>query len=826
MATTKKKAAKTAAKQSAKAPKTAPKKTVTKKSAAKKAAPTRARRVPPPVELPYDEGAAQAAAGKSLVIVESPAKAKTIGKYLGNKYLVKATVGHIRDLPQKQLGIDVEHGFAPTYVIIPGKEKTVGELKSAAKTASAVFIATDPDREGEAIAWHVASQIDGPKAPPIKRALFYEITKDAVTTALTQARRIDQDKVDAQQARRLLDRLVGFKASPVLWTTVKKGLSAGRVQTVALRLLVEREREIRAFTPREYWKIGARLVHEGQPFSAKLHHVDGAKPVIPDRATAEAIVADCATRTHFDVTDLKKRERRKRPEAPFKTSTLQQEAAKKLGFGSKRTMRLAQNLYEGVQLSKDEGAVGLITYMRTDHVRVAESAAAAARAYLGQHYDARYVPAEPQLYTEAAGDAAQGAHEGIRPTDPARTPEQVAPYLSEEQRKLYTLIWQRFMASQMAPAMFDTTTVDFDLGRYLFRATGSVVKFPGFLALYKEAHEEGDHTTLEEEQALPPIAAGARVPVTAIEPTQHFTEPPPRFSEASLVKELEKLGIGRPSTYASIISTLTERHYAELEQRRFFPTPTGEAVEKVMVKQFPREFDVGFTARMEAELDKVEEGDAAWVAMLEGFWRAFQGSLGSVDVPALIREAHDLSSVDQDRCPECGGHLVPKGGFFGPFVACEHHPKPCGFTRPLKNEAREKRYIDVPCPDCATSPMIVRRSKNGEFLGCTTFPKCKGTKSMPTGVKCPKDGGDLAARKSKKRGKTFYGCENYPNCDFVCWDKPVPEACPECKKVGAEAKRSKARGAYRKCLNPDCGNEWDAPAEGAESGAETAEAAA
>ena len=832
MATTKKTSKKTAAK-SAPVPKKVAAKTAkktAKKSAksgggpvAKRAA-TRARSVAKEPELPHDEGAAQAAAGKSLVIVESPAKAKTIGKYLGNQYLVRATVGHIRDLPVKQIGIDPAHGFEPQYVTIPGKEKTVAELKSAAKTAKAVFIATDPDREGEAIAWHVESQISGAKAPPIKRALFYEITKDAVRAALDEARQIDQKKVDAQQARRVLDRLVGYKASPVLWKTVKKGLSAGRVQTVALRLLVEREREIRAFNAQEYWKITARLSHEGQPFVAKLHHLDGAKPVIPTEAAARAIVEDCAARTHFDVTDLKQRERRKRPEAPFRTSTLQQEAAKKLGFGSKRTMRIAQNLYEGVQLSSAEGAVGLITYMRTDHVRVAESAAAAARAVLEASFPAPYLPAAPQLYADAGGDAAQGAHEGIRPTDPARTPEQVAPYLTPDQLKLYTLIWQRFMASQMTPAVFDTTTVDFDLGRYLFRATGSVVKFQGFLAIYKEATEEGDHRTLEDEQALPAIHAGARVPVTSIDPSQHFTEPPPRFSEASLVKELEKLGIGRPSTYASIISTLTERHYAELQQRRFFPTPLGESVEKVMVKQFPREFDVGFTARMEAELDHVEDGQRRWQKVLEDFWSPFSEALGSVDAEALIREAHDLSGLDAERCPTCGGRLVPKGGFFGPFVACEHHPKACTFTRPLKGEVKEKRYVEVPCPLCGVTPMIVRRSKSGEFLGCTTFPKCKGTKSMPTGVKCPKDGGDLAARKSKKRGKAFYGCENYPNCDFVCWEKPVADACPDCGFAGAEARSTKARGAFRRCLK--CQNEWDVPSEGADEGAtETAEAA-
>jgi DNA topoisomerase-1 len=805
------------------------KKTVAKKATAKKAtaatsapkrASTKAKRGAEP-ELPHDEEAARSAAGKSLVIVESPAKAKTIGKYLGSGYAVKATVGHIRDLPVKSIGIDPDSGFEPEYVTIPGKEKTVAELKSAAKTAKAVFIATDPDREGEAIAWHVESQIKGKQAPPIKRALFYEITKDAVSKALTEARAIDSKKVDAQQARRVLDRLVGYKASPVLWKTVKKGLSAGRVQTVALRLLVEREREIRAFRPKEYWTIAARLEHEGQEFVAKLHHLDGEKPEIPTQAAADAILKDLAGRKHFDVTDIKRRERRKNPEAPFKTSTLQQEAAKKLGFGSKRTMRLAQNLYEGVELGKTEGSVGLITYMRTDHVRVAETAAAAARDFLGKQYPKEYLADGPRLYPAAKDDAAQGAHEGIRPTDPARTPESVAKYLSPEQLKLYTLIWQRFMASQMAPAIFDTTTVDFDLGRYLFRATGSVIKFQGFLALYKEAREEGESKALEDEQALPAIEPGEKVPVRGIDPTQHFTEPPPRYSEASLVKELEKRGIGRPSTYASIISTLTERHYAELQQRRFFPTELGESVEKVMVKQFPREFDVGFTAQMEAELDKVEEGEMGWKDVLEEFWGPFEHSLESVDAEALIREAHDLSALENERCPECGGRLLPKGGFFGPFVACENHPKTCKFTRPLKGKKEPPVLTKYACPLCG-KPMVVRRSRSGEFLGCSTFPKCKGTKSMPTGVLCPKDGGDIAARRSKKRGKAFYGCENYPNCDFVCWDKPVAEKCAECGFEGAEAKSNKTRGHYRKCLK--CGNEWDIEVPETTEGAEAATA--
>ncbi|MBA4072165.1 MAG: type I DNA topoisomerase [Gemmatimonas sp.] len=790
---------------------TTKKKTAARKPAAKKRAAA--------VRLPEVEGESHAA-GKALVIVESPAKAKTIGRYLGGAYAVKATVGHVRDLPERTLGIDVEHNFEPEYVTIPGKEKTLAELKSAAKNARSVFIATDPDREGEAIAWHVRGQVARKNGPPIRRVLFHEITKEAVTKAIDAAGDIDQRKVDAQQARRVLDRLVGYKASPLLWKTVKKGLSAGRVQTVALRMLVEREREIRAFRPTEYWTIAASLEHDGQAFTAKLHHIDGHKPAIPNEAAAQAILNDLAGRKTFDVTDIKRRERRKNPAAPFTTSTLQQEAAKKLGFGSKRTMRLAQNLYEGIELGKAEGAVGMITYMRTDSSRVAESAAHAARDFLRLSFAEEFLAKTPHLYGAGKDSNAQDAHEGIRPTDPSRTPELVAKYLSPDQLKLYTLVWQRFMASQMAPAVFDTTTVDFDLGRYLFRATGSVIKFKGFLSLYKEAREEGESKALEDEQALPAIEPGEHAPVREITPSQHFTEPPPRYSEASLVKELERLGIGRPSTYASIISTLTDRHYAELEQRRFFPTPLGESVEKVMVKQFPAVFNVGFTSEMEDELDKVEEGHLEWHDVLRDFYGPFERSLNDVDVEVLIREAHDLGALETEKCPQCGGKLLPKGGFFGPFVACENHPKTCKYTRPLKGERVPPVMTEHPCPLC-TKPMVIRRGRSGEFLGCSTFPKCRGTRSMPTGVKCPKDGGDIAARRSKKRGKAFYGCENYPSCDFVCWDKPVLEVCPDCGFTGAEAKSNKTRGHFRKCLK--CANEWtvevSADAEGEPAGA-------
>lgn len=770
--------------------------------------------------------------GGALVIVESPTKARIFTKYLGRGYRVKATVGHVRDLPEKKLGIDIDKGFAPEYVTIAGKEKTLAEIKEAAATADVIYIATDPDREGEAIGWHVAEQIKRKSRAPVRRVLFHEITKDAVRAAMERPREIDTRLVDAQQARRVLDRLVGYKASPILWKTVKKGLSAGRVQTVALRLLVEREREIRAFKPQEYWSIAAAMEKDGQKFTARLHSVDDRKVEIRDEAQARQIVADVERLARatakaaglpvpfaFPLTEVKRRERRKNPAAPFTTSTLQQEAAKKLGFGSRRTMRVAQSLYEGADLG-DEGSTGLITYMRTDSTRVAESAALAARDVVRREFGEVYLAAGPQLYVGGKQAAnTQDAHEAIRPTDPARRPEDVRRYLKDEQFRLYQLIWQRFMASQMAPAVFDTTTLDFLLGgesegataihQYLFRATGSIVKFPGFLALYRESREEGEGKALEDEQALPIAQKGERIPMRELQPAQHFTEPPPRYSEASLVKELEKLGIGRPSTYAQIISTLQDRHYVTLEQRRFFPTPLGESVERVMVKQFPDVFNVGFTSEMEEELDRIEEGKLGWQRVLKDFWKPFETSLNDVHVEALIAEAHDLSALAGERCPNCGGKLVAKGGFFGPFVACENHPKACKYTRPIKGERKPAQLTEYKCHECG-APMVIRHGRAGDFLGCSRFPKCRGTRSMPTGVMCPKDGGEIAQRRSKKRGKAFYGCSNYPNCDFVCWDRPVAEICPECGYLGAEMKRNKTRGDYRRCLK--CGNEWDVPA--------------
>lgn len=786
-------------------------KTTKRKTTAKRATKATKARKTAPKDL--DEDVSSEPGTTSLVIVESPAKAKTIGKYLGRAYKVRATIGHVRDLPQKKMGIDIENGFEPDYVTIPGKEKTVAELKSAAKNSREIFLATDPDREGEAIAWHVAQQIKRKNGAPVRRVLFHEITRDAVHAAIANAGEIDERKVDAQQARRVLDRLVGYKASPVLWKTVKKGISAGRVQTVALRLLVEREREIRAFKAVEYWTVEALLEKDKQQFTAKLHQVDGKKPVINNEADAKEILSALKSRKTFLVTEVKRRERRKNPAAPFTTSTLQQDAAKKMSFGSKRTMRLAQDLYEGIDIGA-EGAVGLITYMRTDSTRVASSAADQARDYLKMMYGQQYLPDAPRLYVDGKAKNAQDAHECVRPTDPTRRPEHIRKYLKEDQYRLYELVWQRFMASQMSPAVFDTTTVDFDLGRFLFRATGSVVKFDGYQRLYKESREAEEGKALEEEQGLPVVEKGENIPVRSITPSQHFTEPPPRYSEASLVKELERLGIGRPSTYASIVSTLVDRRYAQLEQRRFFPTPLGEQVERVMVKSFPDVFNVQFTSHMEGDLDKIEEGNINWRVMLKDFYGPFAEAVKGADIEALIGEAHDLSSLATERCPDCGGKLVPRGGFFGPFLACENHPKECKYTRPLRGDRKPAQPTDEICHECG-APMVIRQGRSGEFLGCSKFPKCRGTRSMPTGVKCPKDGGDIAVRRSKKRGKAFYGCSNYPKCDFVVWDKPVVETCPECGYVGAEAKFTKARGDYRRCIK--CANEWDVAAPPAEA---------
>jgi DNA topoisomerase-1 len=743
---------------------------------------------------------------RALVIVESPTKAKTIGKYLGPGYTVKATVGHVRDLPPRKLGVDVEHGFTPEYVTIKEKAKTLAEIKRAAKASERVLIATDPDREGEAIAWHVAGEIGNGRK--VRRVLFHEITKDAVAKALANPQDIDQRKVDAQQARRVLDRLVGYKTSPLLWKSIKTGLSAGRVQTVALRLICEREEEIRQFVPQEYWTIEADLEKGGQAFPARLHKLDGKKPEIKDEATAHAIVAD-ARALPFTVTAVERGERRRPAPPPFRTSTLQQEAAKQLGFSAAVTMRLAQQLYEGVEIGA-EGPVGLITYMRTDSVRVAESAVAQARDFIAREFGARYLPPAPVAHRSGTTQTrVQDAHEAIRPTDVLRRPDDVKPYLDARQFKLYQLVWRRFVASQMTPALFETTKVDFELpgGRYVFRATGSRLLFDGYHALYHEAHEPEEGKTLEDLPPIPPLERGDAVTVRDIRPIQHFTEPPPRYSEASLVKELERLGIGRPSTYATIISTLKTRWYATAKDRRFAPTPLGETVWRVMKRSFPDVFEVGFTAQMENELDKVEEGDLGWRQVLGDFWGPFSRALEAVDVEQLIRDVHDLSELHKEKCPTCGGALAVRSGRFGPFIACERYPE-CRFTRPLRRDRVPDRPSDEVCQECG-APMVIKTGRFGEFLACTRYPACKHTRPVPLGVKCPKCGvGDLAERRTRK-GRTFFGCLRYPECDYSVWNRPVPVGCPSCGFVGMEEKQTKTKGIVRKCLR--CGHEVTVP---------------
>jgi DNA topoisomerase-1 len=747
---------------------------------------------------PKRKAAARAADGSTLVIVESPTKAKTISKYLGRGFTVKATVGHLRDLPPRKLGVDLEKGFEPQYVTIKEKEKTLKEIKTAAKSVNRVLIATDPDREGEAIAWHVAEQINNGH---VRRVLFHEITKDAVAEAIAHPQDIDQRKVDAQQARRILDRLVGYKASPVLWKSIKTGLSAGRVQTVALRLICEREDEIRAFKPQEYWTIEADLEKDGQAFQARLHKLDGEKPDIRDGATAREI-AEAAAKLPFKVTSARTGQRRKGAPAPFTTSTLQQEAAKQLGFSAKRTMRAAQQLYEGIEIG-DEGQVGLITYMRTDSVRVADSALAALREFIGANYAPRYLPETATIHKGGRGSKVQDAHEAIRPTDVSRRPEPLKPYLESDTFKLYQLIWRRFVASQMAPSEYETTTVDFDLGRFLFRSTGSRVLFDGYRVLYHEGREKEEGQDPEELAPIPALAEGDVATVKGVTPSQHFTEPPPRYSQASLVKALEEKGIGRPSTYASIISTLQARWYATTKERRFSPTPLGEKVWKVMQRCFPETFEVGFTAQMEGELDKVEEGDMPWRDVVGDLWSPFARQLDAVNIDSLIRAVHDLSSLATDKCPNCGGPLEVKIGRFGPYIACLKYPE-CKFSKPIGRDKVPDKPTDEICKECG-APMVIKTGRYGEFLACTRYPKCTYTRPVPLGIKCPKcDIGDIAERRTG-RGRSFFGCLRYPDCDFSVWNRPVAVACPSCGFVGMEEKKTKTMGVTRKCLK--CGHE-------------------
>jgi DNA topoisomerase-1 len=686
---------------------------------------------------------------KPLIIVESPTKAKTIKKFLPPRYVVKASVGHVRDLPKSSLGVDVENGFSPRYLTIKGKGDVIKDLKAAAKTASDVYLATDPDREGEAIAWHLAELL---KLENPKRIELHEITKDAALAALKDPHPIDMPRVNAQQARRILDRLVGYKISPLLWAKVRGGLSAGRVQSVAVRLIVDREREIRAFVPREYWTITAQLASEGSPivFPADLFQVDGAKAEIANGGQAEAIVA-ALQGAEFRVASVKTRETRRSPAAPFTTSTLQQEASRKLKFRVRKTMQIAQALYEGVDLGGAEGTQGLITYMRTDSTRISDSAREAARDYIvGRFGESHHGGGRRHKIKEGAQDA----HEAIRPTSALRTPESLAGILKRDELRLYQLIWERFIASQMSPAVFDQTTVDISAGpRFVFRATGSVLKFPGYTAVYEEGTDDPAGTngkTAKARPILPLLTEREVLDAKAVEPKQHFTEPPPRFTEATLVRALEENGIGRPSTYSAIVETIQARGYVEQLERRFYPTDIGEAVNDLLVEHFNEIVDLKFTASMEAKLDELADMGGDWGATVN-----------------VLRE------------------------FYGEFAK-----ELAEAERKLPKFEQRDEPTDEVCVNCG-KPMVIKTGRFGRFMSCTGYPECKTTKPIlkDTGVKCPKDGGMIAERKSRK-GRTFYGCANYPACDFVSWDKVAPQPCKVCGDYVVEKPRRGGNVAY------------------------------
>lgn len=741
---------------------------------------------------------------KKLIIVESPAKTKTLKGFLGSDYQIEASMGHVRDLPEKKLSIDIENDFAPTYVIIPERKDVVARLRAAAKGASEIYLASDPDREGEAISWHLQEAL-GLRNP--RRIQFNEITKAAVQDALLNSRSIDMDRVNAQQARRELDRIVGYKISPILSKKVRPRLSAGRVQSVAVRLIADREREILAFKPVEYWSVTATLTPDTakHKFDAALIERDSKKLPIADQQSAEKILADLAGSSYI-VKSIKRSEKRRNPAPPFITSTLQQEASRKLGFDAKRTMRTAQQLYEGVEIS-GEGHVGLITYMRTDSTRIADEAQQAARQLITQTYGAKYAPSVAKQYKK--GGSAQDAHEAVRPTDVFRLPERVAQVLSKDQERLYKLIWQRFVASQMAPAVFDVVTVDITARNYTFRATGSTVKFDGFLRVYNEGKDDQTKVEDEEKQPLPPLTEAQLLTLLALTPKQHFTEPPPRFTEATLVKTLEEKGIGRPSTYASIIATIQERLYVELVEKRFRPTELGMTVNDLLVKHFPKILDVAFTAGMEAELDAVSEGKEDWVKMMRRWYDPFAESVKKAGA-----EMENLKVPPREAgqdCPTCGKPMVIRSSRYGEFVSCSDYPKCKTIVRP------EADKVEGECPKCG-KPMLERAGRFGKFIACTDYPECKTTKqiaSVKVEVPCPKCGGEIQQKRSKK-GATFYGCATYPKCDFVAWGVPIGRPCPKCESPLVENTFRGGRVAGIKCNNSACDYKEAQPPKAAE----------
>lgn len=744
----------------------------------------------------------------SLIIVESPAKARTLKKYVGAGYDIKASVGHVVDLPSSRLGVDVDKDFEPEYEVMKDKKKVVDEIRKAAAKADVVYLASDPDREGEAIAWHLAQQIG--KKIPTKRVLFNEFTAKAVKEALGRPTELSMDKFNAQQARRILDRLVGYKISPILWKKVRRGLSAGRVQSVALRLIVEREKEIRGFIKEEYWSLTAKLEAAAPPpFDADLTHLGGEKATLAREENAKAVVASVKG-AEWKIAKVARRTQRSNPQPPFTTARLLRESSTRLHFSAQRTMGIAQRLYEGITLG-GEGEVGLITYMRTDSTRISDEAMGPLRSHIRDNYGSDYLPGAPNLY--GSKGPVQDAHEAIRPTSIDRPPERVARFLKKEELDLYTLIWNRFVASQMTPAVFEQTAVDIGAGPATFRANGSVLTFKGHLAAYEDSESPA-----KAEKALPPgLEEGQVLKLAKLTPKQHFTQPPPRYSEAGLIKTLEEKGIGRPSTYAAIMSTIQNKDYVKKEKGAFFPTDLGILVSDLLTESFPTVMDPQFTAQLEDQLDQVESGKVEYVTVLRGFYDPFQERLAAAGetMRNLKREVVET----EFKCELCGAPMNLRWGKNGHFLACSTYPD-CSGTKNVrlleggKIEIVESETWGEPCDKCG-SAMVIKQSRFGRFLACSGYPKCKNAKPLPTGVACPKPdcGGQLVERTSK-RGKPFFGCNNYPKCDFVAWDRPVPQACPQCGNPYMVEKVTKSKGTQHKCPKPGCG--YSRSAEGGE----------
>ena len=741
---------------------------------------------------------------KSLLIVESPTKVKTLKKFVGRDFVIMASVGHLKDLPKSKLGVDVDNNFSPEYITIRGKGKILSDLKKEAKKANDIYLAPDPDREGEAIAYHIGNEVAKHTEGKIYRVMFNEITKSAVKEAIKNPTEVNINRFYAQQARRILDRLVGYKISPLLWKKVQPGLSAGRVQSVALRIVCDRENEIKAFKSEEYWTITLDVEGQVKPkFQSKLFKIDGNKAEIANQVSADEVVKNLKN-AEFILDGLVKKERKRNPVAPFITSTLQQEASRKLNFSPKKTMMIAQRLYEGLPVGS-RGTVGLITYMRTDSTKFSVEATDAIRDYIVNRYGDKFCPKEPNVYKSKK--SAQEAHEAIRPTDVSIVPSEIKEYLEKDMFRLYELIWARSVSCQMVPAILDTTTFDIKAGQYLFRSNGSIVKFSGFMQVYVES---GDDEAAEKDikpgdKILPELSKGEKLKLLEIDPEQHFTQPPARFSEAMLVKKLEEEGVGRPSTYAAIISVIKDRAYVESEERRLAPTKLGYLVSDLLLEHFPKFMTTKFTADMESQLDQIEFGETEWVKTLQSFYTPFKLNLDEAEKKIGDSEVEETDEV----CDKCSQPMIVKWGRFGKFMACSGYPD-CKNTKQISKEGSdgkavsESTTVEGTCEKCQSS-LVLKVGRFGKFIACSNYPDCKFTKPIDLGIKCPKDDckGKIAARRSKK-GRMFYGCTAYPNCDFVSWDKPVPEPCPKCNNAYTVEKWKKDEGTSIICTESEC----------------------